>query len=150
MAVLFIDSSALVKRYRSEAGSRRVADLLHAAERLVVSRLTKVEVCSALVRRVDGSNVPAAILAAALAAFEDDLRLSFDIVELDEPIMDKAVILAQKHALRAADSIQLACALLSRPEPRAGSKFYLVSADDELNTAALAEGLSVENPNSHP
>jgi len=146
MAILFVDSSALLKRYRNEAGSERVFELLQDAERLLIARLTVVEVSSALVRRALATGVPAAELEATIADFDGDLAKSFDLVELDELVMGRAVVVARQHALRGADAIQLACALLAQEELRGFSILFL-SSDAELNAAALAEGLQVENPN---
>jgi predicted nucleic acid-binding protein len=60
--------------------------------------------------------------------------------------------LATKHALRGYDAVQLAAALEANDERIANelTPLTLVSADDELNTAAQAEGLTVENPNAYP
>ena len=60
--------------------------------------------------------------------------------------------LGNAHALRAYDAVQLAVALeVNRIYQAAGSgSVILVSADRDLNVAATAEGLLVENPNSHP
>jgi hypothetical protein len=52
--------------------------------------------------------------------------------------------------LRGADAIQLACGVLARTELPAATEFYFVSADEELNAAAMVERLQVENPNLHP
>lgn len=147
MAIYFVDSSALVKRYRTERGSRFVADCIENADGLVASRLTKVEVTAALVRRARAANQPQAV-EPALAALEVELRNSFDVVELDEPLVEQAAALARKHLLRGADAVQLACLLLARHD-YANDALVLLSADDELNTAASAERLPFENPNLH-
>ena len=59
--------------------------------------------------------------------------------------------LAEKHALRGYDAVQLAAALEVQsqriedelPPPE------LISADTALNDAALLEGLKVDDPNNH-
>ena len=60
--------------------------------------------------------------------------------------------LANAHALRAYDAVQLAAALeINRKEQDAGfAPVTLISADQALNDAAQAEGLSVDDPRSHP
>ena len=60
--------------------------------------------------------------------------------------------LATKHSLRGYDAVQLAAALEANDERIANGlpTLTFVSADTELNTAAQAEGLPVENPNNHP
>lgn len=59
--------------------------------------------------------------------------------------------MATKHALRGYDAVQLTAALDANAELLASSlpPVIIVSADTELNAAAIAEGLSVENPNDH-
>jgi len=146
----FFDSSALLKRYRDEAGSRRVVELMAISDRSVVSRLAQVEVTAALVRRARQSTELTRSLGSVLAALDDDMRRDFRVVEFSEPLIGRAVDLVRARGLRAADAIQLAAALVSRPDPPPAGGFYIVSADDELNAAAVAEGLLVENPNLHP
>jgi hypothetical protein len=60
--------------------------------------------------------------------------------------------LANAHALRAYDAVQLAAVLELNGRYQASGLggITLVSADRDLNTAATAEGMAVEDPNSHP
>jgi hypothetical protein len=87
-------------------------------------------------------------LEAALEMLDGDLRQSFDLIELDEQVMEHAVMMARKHGLRGADAVQPACALLAQSDAPE-MLFVFLSSDDELNAAATSEGLQVENPNSH-
>jgi predicted nucleic acid-binding protein len=55
---------------------------------------------------------------------------------------------ANAHGLRAYDAVQLSVAIdVNRFR---GGGVTLVSADRDLNAAAIAEGLTVDDPNSHP
>jgi uncharacterized protein len=76
----------------------------------------------------------------------------FFALDLTGPIISEAIRLAQSHALRGYDAAQLAAALIAnRKRLNDGlTALVLVSADDELNDAAQAEGLKVENPNNYP
>jgi len=67
-------------------------------------------------------------------------------------LLSAATLLVQKHGLRAYDAVQLAAAVaLNNQRVAAGTgAVTLVSADQELNAAAAAEGLSVDDPNVHP
>jgi hypothetical protein len=60
--------------------------------------------------------------------------------------------LARAHALRGYDAVHLAAATtLNRQRLALGlGAVTLVSADAELNRAAVAEGLLVEDPNRYP
>ena len=61
------------------------------------------------------------------------------------------MLLAQRHGLRGYDAVQLASAMeVSALAQQFQSPFILVAADKELNAAAAAEGVQVENPNLHP
>jgi len=57
------------------------------------------------------------------------------------------VTLVRRHGLRGYDAVQLAAVLeIHATDP----SLTLLSADAELNAAALAEGLTVDDPNLHP
>lgn len=62
------------------------------------------------------------------------------------------MLLAQTHALRGYDAVQLAAALeVHRLYAALGLPLILfISADNELNAAAKVEGLQVENPSDSP
>jgi predicted nucleic acid-binding protein len=144
----FIDSSALAKHYRDEVGSRWVSQLFLGNDRLVVSRLGHLEVACAIVRRGRAALDPPQLITAALTALDVDVNAALEVIEVNSQVMRLAMDTARIHGLRGADAIQLACALLWRT-PSTGD-FGFISADDELNAAAAAEGLQVENPNLHP
>ena len=73
-------------------------------------------------------------------------------IEITPTLLNDAMQIAEKHALRGYDAVQLAAALELRAELKAAvtSNLTFVSADDALNLAASAEGLTMENPNYHP
>jgi hypothetical protein len=60
--------------------------------------------------------------------------------------------LARTHALRGYDAVQLAAALHvdRQRRVRRRSALTVISADADLNAAALAEGLAADDPNNHP
>jgi hypothetical protein len=146
MAHCFLDSSALVKRYIDEAGTRRVLEIIESSDRLIVSSLARVEITAALVRRARRGGLSEDHLHDILAALETELREVFEVMELSAAIMTRATDLVRTHALRAADAIQLASALVAMGGPSKASDFTFVSADAELNAAARQEGLNVADP----
>lgn len=154
MAAYVMDSSALVKRYVKEQGTAFVINLLKpsAEHQIYVARVAFVEVISALARRHRGGSLDATQFSKANARFRRLFKRQFRILETDEPIADESAQLSEKHFLRAYDAVQLATALevqRTRTQLRA-SPLSFVSADNELNNAAHAEGLAVKNPNNHP
>jgi hypothetical protein len=64
----------------------------------------------------------------------------------------RAMALAHNHILRGYDAVQLAAAMeFSAERVNAGlPALVFVSADVALNAAAVAEGLAVDDPNTHP
>lgn len=153
MAVYFIDSSALVKRYVIETGTAFVTDITDPAARhhTYVARITGVEVIAALARRGRGGDVSADALAAALDQFRREFATQHRIVEMTAALLSDAMRLAETRALRGYDAVQFAAALRVNTECMAlGLSPTLVSADGNLNTAAMTEGLTVEDPNAHP
>ena len=144
-----LDSSALLKRYQEEIGSDWATELVASSDRLVVARLTHVEVTSAIVRRSRRPGNSSQGASEALATLDREMAEVFEVIEMEESVIARANDLARRHALRAADAVQLACAILADHRlPDSG--YCLVSADNELNAAAQSEGLRVENPNLHP
>ena len=72
-------------------------------------------------------------------------------MEVTEQLTDSAMTLAERHALRGYDAVQLAAALEVHHARTLMSLSALtfVSADNSLNAAATAEGLVVDNPDTH-
>lgn len=153
MAVYFFDSSALVKRYAYETGSEWVLALteLTASHSLYIARITAVEVVSAVTRRQRGGSVSETDAATAMADFRHDLSHQYRVVEMTPTVITRAMQLAETHGLRGYDAVQLAAALIVQKmrETLGLSALELVSADRDLNDAALTEDLTVDNPNSH-
>jgi predicted nucleic acid-binding protein len=89
---------------------------------------------------------------ATLAVFRNQFRSRFKAFRTSDAVVDRAMNLAESHKLRGYDAIQLASALLieERMTAQGVGPLTLISADDELNHAAEAEGLLTDNPNQHP
>jgi len=148
----FFDSSAIVKFYVAEGGTPWVRSFTDFEENIIhVSGLARVETISALTRRLRRSDITQAEFNEACDDLQQDFSTQYRIVALSEEIIEGAATLAQKHGLRAYDAVQLSAALdigriISQVE---STQLILVSADSELNAAALAEGLQIEDPNRH-
>ena len=153
MAIYFFDTSALVKRYVNETGTGWVTAIVDpaAGNELWLARVTGVEVVSAIARRQRGGSIAAADAITALADFRHDLANQYLAVEITSALIAHAMTLAETHALRGYDAVQLAAALEVNGRYLAlGLSLTMVSADAELNAAATLEGLTVEDPNAHP
>ncbi|HJS75198.1 MAG TPA: type II toxin-antitoxin system VapC family toxin [Vicinamibacteria bacterium] len=135
----YFDASALAKRYVEEPESAAVRRLLR--ECLVcTSRLSEVEIVSALVRRARDGSLSLADRDLALAALSEDVK-SFYVVELFPEIAGAARELLRRHRLRASDAIQLASSTHVRESVR--EEVLFVAFDQRLNDAAFGEGLTL-------
>jgi hypothetical protein len=87
-----------------------------------------------------------------MAAFRSDFGGTYLISELTFSLIERAMDLAEMYGLRGYDAVQLAASLDVNTERRGYgfAPLTLVSADTDRNQAAIAEGLSIENPNDHP
>ncbi len=152
MPVYFFDSSALVKFYVDEMGTGWVRSFTDFETNVIhVSRLAKVETISALTRRLRRNDIAIVEFDQASISLEEDFATQFRTVAVTEGIIDDAEGLAKRYGLRAYYAVQLSAALDTRRiiSQVESNELTLVSADLELNEAALAEGLKVEDPNSH-
>jgi len=154
MAVFIFDTSGLVKRHVTETGSTWVRSLTHAksAHTIYIARITVVEITSAITRRQRGGTLSPAQAAAMLGHFRRHVTQRYLILEMTLPLLAEATRSARAHGLRAYDAVQLAAALEAERiyQPVGLGPVTLISADRELNAAAIAEGLTVDDPNNHP
>ncbi len=153
MAVYFVDSSALVKRYVQEVGTPWVRRLTHRgqAHEIYLASITPVELTAAVARRRRGKTLSAPQASSILSRFRKHLAGRYTVLELTPVLLAEAMRLANSQELRAYDAVQLAAVLeLKRQWVDAGISVVLVSADQDLNDAAAVEGLTVEDPLHHP
>ena len=135
----YFDASALAKRYVREKGSVTVRRLL-SADVPATSRLSAVEIVSALMRRAREGGFGNAERDRAFAALEADMAAML-VVELTSEIVTRARTLLQRHPFRAGDAIQLASCLYLQEE--LGEEAVFVAFDDRLSVTARQEGLTV-------
>lgn len=154
MAIYYLDSSALVKRYIAETGSDWVLNLLDraAGHTIFIAAIAPVEITAAIMARARGRSISIEDARAACQRLQLDMSIDYQVVELTEEVFALAVNLAGQHPLRGYDAVQLAAALaVNRVGVASGlPPLTFVSADVRLNQIAGAEGLSVDDPNRHP
>lgn len=149
MAVYFFDTSALSKHYQPEPGTAVVDGLLAEPDsRHLISRLSMVELHSALAKRVRAGQLTAAEFWMLTRRFRADVRTKrLRVVRVQVSHFVSAEQLIRRHGLtenlRTLDALQLAVALdLNEP----GNPITFVCADQALCAIAVAEGLVVVNP----
>lgn len=102
---VYVDSSALWKRYVEEPDSDRAEALLSSDDDLVTGRHTIVEVRRNLARLLEGS-----ALAAAQRSIVSDLE-AIALIELDGATCELAATVAETPGARTLDSLHLGAAL---------------------------------------
>lgn len=135
----YFDASALAKRYLDEAQSAAVLERLE--QPAATSRLSAVEVASAIVRRSRENKFSADDRVRALRALERDLDEML-IVELTPDVAHLAKSLLERHSLRSSDAIHLASCLTLSADLEADIPFVVF--DTRLRAAAAAEDVLAE------
>lgn len=107
---------------------------------------------SAFSRRLKNGNLSPNQTKKAKTRFRRIFQRKFFKIEIDAPLTEKAADLAEKYALRGYDAVQLAAAITANDARKSigATGLIFISADNELNKSATAEGLAVENPNNYP
>jgi hypothetical protein len=149
VAAYYFDSSAIVKRYVDEAGSDHVEAILDDPSHVIyTSRLTEVEVASAITRRGYGARLSDVAIDGTIREFQADFVGRYRALDVTREALTCAVAVAREHRLRGYDAVHLATALdlLGQGALRGVTHLTMVSADLALNAAAEAEGLASLNP----
>ena len=133
---VFLDSSALAKRYVQETGSDRVEKILSSASSLGVSVICISEVVSALCRRRREGRLSRQQYSKAKRALFEDME-DASVVNVTAHVIARAVELLERWPLRSSDSLHIASAVEWSAE-------LLVSADERQCAAARGYGLPVE------
>ena len=138
--ILYLDSSALVKRYIREPGSTQVEGLVAQADAVGTALISRVEVGAALARAVRMGYLRRDDGEAALLVFRAQwprlARLQFT-----EPLLARADALAWEYGLRGYDAVHLASALYWQETLR--EPVTLATFDRELWQSGQAAGLAV-------
>lgn len=77
-----------------------------------------------------------------------DFTADYLPIEVTEPLVEQAARLAEQRFLQGYDAVHLAAALAVQAAYTV--PITVISADTELNVAASAEGLGVDDPRLHP
>ena len=141
MTLLYLDTSALFKRYVEEAESEALLGRIEEAPTVGTALITRVEVAAALAKAVRDDRMPSAEARDAETDFLDDWT-DFTRIGLTDDVAARAGRLAWKHDLRGYDAAQLAAALAWREATEdAEDQVVFACFDNDLRRAAAAEGL---------
>jgi predicted nucleic acid-binding protein len=145
MATVFLDSSALFRRYaRSEPGAAAVRSICSPSRgaTLLVARIATIEIASALSRQTREGRLSSSDGARYWRLFRNHQHRQYQLIQLTDDVFADAERLVFTHPLRAYDAVHLACALAAAAQlPSAGLEFW--TGDRRQAQAATAEGLAV-------
>jgi predicted nucleic acid-binding protein len=136
----YFDTSALIKRYVSEPGSLRIAQLLRRHD-FLSSALTPVELLSGLSRRRRDGDLSDRIFVALLRRIRSD-RTWWDLVEVGSLVLNRASEIVQGDVtIRTLDAIHVAS--LVTFQTASGSEIPFITGDGRQRDAAAHLGLKV-------
>jgi predicted nucleic acid-binding protein len=109
---LFIDTSSLVKRYVDKINSDKVDELFFKSDSIEISAITKIELNSALDRRLADKSIDKKACQMALDEFDREC-IYFNILPFNSIVEQEAIRLIKKNQMKTLDAVQLASAVLS-------------------------------------
>lgn len=142
----FLDTSALVKLYVQEPGTDRLLPLVatQPQNRFAILAIAAVEFRSAIRRRHRAGDIDADDVTSIVKSLQTHLETVFIRQAVNDAVIDTALEMIDRYALRAYDAMQLAgCLVLSS----IGAEIYtFVCSDQRLLEAAQGERLSIFDP----
>ncbi len=154
MSAYFLDSSALVKRYRAEVGSAWIKNLVEPSTGHTITiceiALSEVAAVLAAAHRAPGG-ISRTERDKTVNLFLSHCDTEYRLLGIERLTIRLAVNLPQSHRLRGCDAIQLAVALGANRDLLAARlpSLTFVASDGDLLAAARAEGLATEDPEDH-
>lgn len=133
--MLYLDASALVKRYFREAGSEAVNARFAVGERIFTSVLSYAEVQAALGRKCHQGRLSRADFKRARDSFLQDFVFNLSILEVDTNTVAAVPALVERYPIRGADAIHLSAALWLRDRVRLVAEFAAGEKTVEFGTA---------------
>lgn len=132
MPSLYVETSALLKRYVREPESKDSQLILDAHSHRITSRITITETLINLRKRLSTTE-----FAIASKLFQTDIKV-FDVVEFDADLSLRASEIAAGNSLATLDAIHLASALRVK-----NSQMAFLTYDKRLANCATKSGLKV-------
>ena len=141
--MIYLDSSALVKRYLKETGTDVVNSIIISSKVKATSKLTYPEIFSAFARKHRANEISHSLLQSAINKFESDWAQLY-VIEFGDEMLQPIKQVSHRYPLRAADTVHLASALWLRTSTKVDVTF--VASDPRLLVAAQRENLQIVNP----
>jgi predicted nucleic acid-binding protein len=136
--ILYLDTSALVKRYFKEPYSEEVTSRWQEATEIATSSVAFAEAMAAFYRKKRESSIEDEIIRQIVDDFHEDW-LSFIRIQVNEELNSYVDTILKAHPLRGFDAIHLASAIVLHEKIPADLLFMCF--DQKLTAAVKAEGL---------
>ena len=133
---IFLDSSALAKRYVAEPGTEQVLRLCEAADEIILSALCVPELISGLNRLKREGKLSPTRYQGLKRDFAADVEAA-TLIDVGPLVIDRAIACLERTPVRALDAIQLASAMESMCD-------IFVTADYKQREAAARLRLRTE------
>jgi predicted nucleic acid-binding protein len=137
--ILYLDASALVKRYIAEPGTAEVAEAIDDAEAVGTSIISRAETIAALAKAIRIGVLEHDAASTVAKVFRSEWP-RFIRVQATETLIARADTLAWELGLRGYDSVHLASALMWQENIE--QELHLAAFDLQLWEAAKKRGLS--------
>ena len=138
--ILYLDTSALAKKYVQEQDSNLVNSWMDDSELIGTALITRAELAATLARSIKANRLSASGAQQTLTDFRSDWH-DYQRILIDETLVARADGLACEYLLRGYDAIHLACALTWQDALRA--PVTLATFDGQLREAAKQAGMEV-------
>ncbi len=137
---LYLDSSALAKRYVEESGSENVLNWMDLADTIGTGLITRAEVVAAIIRATRTNRLTTQVSVKVISKFRQEWG-DFHRIPINEELVARADFLACQHGLRGYDAVHLASALIWQEALML--PVALATYDQELAQAGRESGLQV-------
>lgn len=136
--ILYLDASALVKRYVEELGTGELEEVVKRASMIGTALVSRAEVAAAFTKTTRTNALTSEEALGALQTFRAQW-MSLVRVRISEPLIARADGLAWQYGLRGYDAVHLAAALTWRDA--LNSRVTMATFDRLLWKAAVQSGL---------
>ena len=137
--ILYLDTSALVKRYFLETYSDDVLSRWRSATQIVTSFVAYAETMASIYRKKREADLADTLIRRIANFFHEDWQ-SFIRVEVNDELNRYIDRVVERYPLRGFDAIHLASAMVIHE--RLSENFVFACFDDRLAGAAQSEGLA--------
>ena len=136
--ILYLDTSALLKKYFKEVGSPETISKWREASEIVTSSVAYAETMASFYRKKREVNINAELFGTILDSFQSDWK-SFIRVDVTDELNAAINRIVADYPLRGFDAIHLASALIIYEKLQ--EEFLFACYDQKLLQAAQMEGL---------